>query len=132
MKDGMTIEFDTDVFDRFARQVGEDMTRRIAGEVLDETAEDVLERARQLTPVRTGKLRSRWKVFSRKVGGKKPFILLGNSSFIARFFEFGTVKLRARPMLTIAFRELQVSGGMARLMKLKLQRSARKRGARGR
>jgi len=76
--------------------------RVVANRVVDEEMARVTERARELAPVRTGRLRN--SIYRRKTG----FLgwMVGAAVFYAGFVEFGTRKMSARPYLRPAIEEV--------------------------
>ena len=75
--------------------------RVAANRVADEEAPKIVERAKEIVPVRTGRLRN--SIYWRKTG----FLgfEVGATMFYATFVEFGTRYIRARPYLRPAMQE---------------------------
>lgn len=95
----------------------DEATRRKA---LEEGAESVVDRAKQLAPKRTGLL-SRSGIVAGKNTGESIDIGWTADAFYGRFQEYGTSKMAPRPHLRPAWEQRQsvVLDGMARRMKLK-------------
>lgn len=75
--------------------------RAVANRVCDDEMSKVTERAKEIVPVRTGRLRD--SIYRRKTGFLSWEV--GASMFYAGFVEFGTRYMRARPYLRPAVEE---------------------------
>ena len=80
---------------QLADTLGPDVQR-----ILEEVAEFIKERARQLAPVLTGQLRDSIDVLVQDWG----FLVVAGVEY-AQFVEFGTVRMAAHPFLTPAIQE---------------------------
>lgn len=87
-------------FQKSTKNTDKRMSRDIQ-KVVDKTGMEALRNAENLTPVKTGKLKSGWKIARKGKGGKRRTEISNNIPY-AVFVENGTNKTSPRNMLRIA------------------------------
>ncbi len=89
----------------FGPQIIEEMNGKTI-KMMNRLGKSVVSRAKQMTPVDTGRLKDSMKVFSIRREGEEIVMEWGSDVEYALFVEFGTVRMRGFYMMTRAWEEL--------------------------